>query len=59
MLVDRFPDPVSIRLPRGGIASFPLALAEGGEVGIVPVLSRIQETIPASLTAHSSLAEVT
>jgi cobalt-precorrin-5B (C1)-methyltransferase len=33
MLVDRFPDPVSIRLPRAGIASFPLALAEGGTAG--------------------------
>jgi cobalt-precorrin-5B (C1)-methyltransferase len=30
MLVGRFPDPVSIHLPRGGVASFPLALAEGG-----------------------------
>jgi cobalt-precorrin-5B (C1)-methyltransferase len=30
MLVGRFPDPVSVRLPRGGVASFPLALAEGG-----------------------------
>jgi cobalt-precorrin-5B (C1)-methyltransferase len=28
MLAGRFPDPVSIRLPRGGVASFPLALAE-------------------------------
>src|SRR5215472_6440164 len=27
----RFPDPVSIRLPRGSTASFPLALAELGE----------------------------
>lgn len=31
MLAGRFPDPVSIRLPRGGVASFPLALAELGE----------------------------
>jgi cobalt-precorrin-5B (C1)-methyltransferase len=31
MLTGRFPDPVSIRLPRGSIASFPLALAELGE----------------------------
>jgi cobalt-precorrin-5B (C1)-methyltransferase len=31
LLSDRFPDPVSIRLPRGGTASFPLALAELGE----------------------------
>ena len=30
MMVGRFPDPVSVRLPRGGVASFPLALAEGG-----------------------------
>jgi cobalt-precorrin-5B (C1)-methyltransferase len=28
LLSDRFPDPVSIRLPRGGTASFRLALAE-------------------------------
>ena len=28
MLAGHFPDPVSIRLPRGGTASFPLALAE-------------------------------
>jgi cobalt-precorrin-5B (C1)-methyltransferase len=33
MLTSRFPDPVSIRLPRGGTASFPLAIAEGGEAG--------------------------
>jgi cobalt-precorrin-5B (C1)-methyltransferase len=31
MLSGRFPDPVSIRLPRGGLASFPLALAELGK----------------------------
>ena len=31
MLTRNFPDPVSIRLPRGRIASFPLALAELGE----------------------------
>jgi cobalt-precorrin-5B (C1)-methyltransferase len=31
MLAGRFPDPVSIRLPRGGAASFPLALAEFGD----------------------------
>ena len=31
MLTGRFPDPVPIRLPRGGMASFPLALAELGE----------------------------
>src|SRR6266446_2148567 len=31
ILAGRFPDPVSIRLPRGGKASFPLALAELGE----------------------------
>jgi cobalt-precorrin-5B (C1)-methyltransferase len=31
LLAGRFPDPVSIRLPRGGRASFPLALAEFGE----------------------------
>jgi cobalt-precorrin-5B (C1)-methyltransferase len=31
LLSDRFPDPVSIRLPRGGTASFPLALAEMAE----------------------------
>jgi cobalt-precorrin-5B (C1)-methyltransferase len=31
MLTGRFPDPVSIRLPRGGTASFPLALAEREE----------------------------
>jgi len=30
MMVGRFPDPVSIHLPRGGVASFRLALAEGG-----------------------------
>src|SRR5258708_34585610 len=28
MLAGHFPDPVSIRLPRGGTAGFPLALAE-------------------------------
>src|SRR6266446_8127860 len=33
ILAGRFPDPVSIRLPRGGMASFPLALAELGEAG--------------------------
>src|SRR5207237_6186039 len=27
-LTGRFPDPVAIRLPRGGAAAFPLALAE-------------------------------
>jgi cobalt-precorrin-5B (C1)-methyltransferase len=31
MLTRDFPNPVSIRLPRGGMASFPLALAELGE----------------------------
>jgi cobalt-precorrin-5B (C1)-methyltransferase len=31
LLTGRFPDPVSIRLPRGGSASFPLALAERDE----------------------------
>jgi cobalt-precorrin-5B (C1)-methyltransferase len=31
LLSDRFPDPVSIRLPRGGTASFRLAHAELGE----------------------------
>ena len=31
MLAGRFPDPVSIRLPRGGTASFPLATAERNE----------------------------
>lgn len=39
MLTDHFPDPVTIRLPRGGIADFPLALAErspsGARAGIV------------------------
>jgi cobalt-precorrin-5B (C1)-methyltransferase len=30
MLTDRFPDPVTVRLPRGGSASFPLALTELG-----------------------------
>jgi cobalt-precorrin-5B (C1)-methyltransferase len=39
MLTGRFPDPVSIRLPRGGTVSFPLAIAERGEasarVGII------------------------
>ena len=31
LLSGRFPDPVSVRLPRGATASFPLALAELGE----------------------------
>src|SRR5438445_7826641 len=31
VLTGRFPDPVSIRLPRGAVPSFPLALAELGE----------------------------
>src|SRR5260370_13888944 len=31
LLTGRFPDPVSIRLPRGEAPSFPLALAELGE----------------------------
>jgi cobalt-precorrin-5B (C1)-methyltransferase len=31
LLSGRFPDPVSIRLPRGPTASFPLGLAEWGE----------------------------
>src|SRR5215468_7762001 len=31
MLARNFPDPVSIRLPRGRLASFPLALAELGQ----------------------------
>src|SRR6266446_531652 len=31
ILAGGFPDPVSVRLPRGGMASFPLALAELGE----------------------------
>src|SRR5207248_5906816 len=39
MLEGRFPDPVAIRLPRGGTARFPLALAElrdtGARAGIV------------------------
>src|SRR5215468_3016849 len=39
MRTGRFPDPVSIRLPRGGTASFPLALTEREEgrarVGII------------------------
>ncbi|HEX3410989.1 MAG TPA: cobalt-precorrin-5B (C(1))-methyltransferase CbiD, partial [Stellaceae bacterium] len=39
MLAGRFPDPVAIRLPRGGTATFPLALAEltgtGALAGIV------------------------
>jgi cobalt-precorrin-5B (C1)-methyltransferase len=39
MLTGRFPDPVAICLPRGGIARFPLALAEirehGARAGIV------------------------
>ena len=33
LLTGDFPDPVSIRLPRGGAASFPLALAELGDAG--------------------------
>jgi len=33
MLAGHFPDPVSIRLPRGGTARFPLALSEFGEGG--------------------------
>jgi cobalt-precorrin-5B (C1)-methyltransferase len=33
MLTGRFPDPVAIRLPRGGIAIFPLALAELSDTG--------------------------
>jgi len=39
MLTGRFPDPVAIRLPRGGSAAFPLALAElsgiGARAGVV------------------------
>src|SRR5260370_3836175 len=39
MLTGRFPDPVAIRLPRGGSATFPLALAElsgtGARAGVV------------------------
>src|SRR5271166_4886230 len=39
MLAGRFPDPVAIRLPRGGTATFPLALAEltgtGARAGVV------------------------
>jgi cobalt-precorrin-5B (C1)-methyltransferase len=39
MLTCRFPDPVSIRLPRGGTASFPLAMAKRGKaracVGVI------------------------
>src|SRR6266567_2910647 len=31
LLTGRFPDPVTIRLPRGEVPSFPLALAELGE----------------------------
>src|SRR2546430_16747394 len=31
LLTGRFPDPVTIRLPRGEAPSFPLALAELGE----------------------------
>jgi cobalt-precorrin-5B (C1)-methyltransferase len=38
MLTGRFPDPATLRLPRGGIASFPLVLAElnngGARAGI-------------------------
>jgi len=33
MLTGRFPDPVAIRLPRGGSAAFPLALAELSSIG--------------------------
>src|ERR1700751_1962221 len=39
MLTGRFPDPVAIRLPRSGGATFPLALAElcgtGARAGVV------------------------
>src|SRR5580693_2693519 len=39
ILTGRFPDPVAIRLPRGGSATFPLALAElsgtGARAGVV------------------------
>src|SRR5271163_1322090 len=39
MLTGRFPDPVAVRLPRGGTATFPLALAQlsgtGAQAGIV------------------------
>src|SRR3989440_7507244 len=39
MLGGRFPDPVAIRLPRGGSATFPLALAElsatGARAGVI------------------------
>jgi cobalt-precorrin-5B (C1)-methyltransferase len=39
MLTGHFPDPVAIRLPRGGSATFPLALAElsgaGARAGVV------------------------
>src|SRR5260370_21260799 len=39
MLTGRFPDPVAIRLARGGSATFPLALAElsgtGARAGVV------------------------
>src|SRR5438552_2314385 len=39
MVTGRFPDPVAIRLPRGGSAAFPLALAElsgiGARAGVV------------------------
>src|SRR5712691_5627314 len=39
LVTGRFPDPVAIRLPRGGRASFPLALAEqdggGARAGII------------------------
>src|SRR5713101_4144801 len=31
LVTGRFPDPVAIRLPRGGMASFALALAEPGD----------------------------
>src|SRR6202040_3013363 len=33
MLTGRFPDPVTIRLPRGDAATFPLALAELSDTG--------------------------
>ena len=47
LLTGRFPDPVTIRLPRRQTPSFPLALAELGERHApAPASSRMPATIP-------------
>ena len=46
LLTGEFPDPVSIRLPRGQRPSFALAFAEFAAAAPAPAWSRMPVTIP-------------